>query len=343
MRRLVCLGCLVIGLSATRAAAQITVTAPSGGANAVASANDFATQVFQDPWDMNERTDFGWWLNSVDFPLNGFSTANFSGGLFSGTIAADPNLWLLETNLPNIPPIGKNGGVFPIDANVYRTVAIRIRTPADGQYMLFYWTTNTMYDPPGLQISNPVSTTPGWRIYFVDLPTLGLLSGSESWNGTKRSLRLDPAQDHAAAGGTIDIDWVRLVDHQPALFRNITWNGSGSVNIHLDNDQNAGNGTLGAVALGVSGGSHSLYVGALAPGNYFVAIQPAAGGNFAYSSGFYQVNAPATLDGHCAVRGGQRGRLRDDAPQRSVGHDEPVRHRPHDQPLERGYHDRSWC
>ncbi len=295
MRRIVCLGCLVIVLGATRAAAQISVTAPSGGANAVASANDFATQVLQDPWDMNERSDAGWWLNSVDFPLNGFSIANFSGGLFSGTIAADPNVWLLETNAPNLPPIGKNGSAFPINADLYRTVAIRMRTPADGQYMLFYWTTNTMYDPPGMQISNVVYTTPGWRIYFVDLATLGLLSGTEPWNGTKRSLRLDPAQDHAAAGGQIDIDWVRLVENQPALFRTVTWNGSASVNIHLDNDQNANNGTLGAVALGAQGNSYSLNVGALAPGNYYVAIQPAAGGSFSYSSGFYQVNAPATL------------------------------------------------
>ncbi len=136
-----------------------------------------------------------------------------------------PNVWLLETNFPNLPPIGKNGAAFPINANVYRIVAIRMRTPADGQYMLFYWTTNTMHDPPGLQVSNVVTTTPGWRIYFVDLATLGLLSGSEAWNGTKRSLRLDPAQDHAAAGGQIEIDWVRLVDNQPALFRNVTLDG----------------------------------------------------------------------------------------------------------------------
>ena len=79
------------------------MTAPSGGANVVASANDFATQVFQDPWDMNERSDFGWWLNSVDFPYAGFSTTSFGAGVFSGTISADPNLWLLETNLPNLP------------------------------------------------------------------------------------------------------------------------------------------------------------------------------------------------------------------------------------------------
>ena len=295
MSRVVCVCCLVIALGATRASAQINVTAPSGGADAVASANDFATQVFQDPWDMNQRSDLGWFLNSVDFPQHGFSSFTFSGGLFSGTIGADPNVWLLETNFPNLPPIGKNGAAFPINADVYRVVAIRMRTPADGQYMLFYWTTNTMHDPPGLQVSNVVTTTPGWRIYFVDLATLGLLSGSEAWNGTKRSLRLDPAQDHAAAGGQIEIDWVRLVDNQPALFRTVSWTGSGAVNIHLDNDQNSGNGTLGAVALGASGNSYSLNVGALAPGNYYVAIQPAGGGAFDYSTGFYQVNAPATL------------------------------------------------
>ena len=129
MRRVVCVCCLVIALSATRAAAQITVTAPSGGANAVASANDFATQVFQDPWDMNQRSDLGWWLNSVDYPQHGFSSFNFSGGLFSGTIAADPNVWLLETNFPNLSTVGKNGAAFPINADVYRVVAIRMRDP----------------------------------------------------------------------------------------------------------------------------------------------------------------------------------------------------------------------
>ncbi len=86
------------GLAAAPAAAQtITVTAPAGGANAVASANDYATTVLQDPWDMSQRTDVGWFVNSVDFPLAGFSSVNFANGVFSGTVSADPNIWLLET------------------------------------------------------------------------------------------------------------------------------------------------------------------------------------------------------------------------------------------------------
>jgi hypothetical protein len=296
MYRKVCLSCFVIVLYAASAAAQspISVTAPSGGANPVASANDFATQTFQDPWDMSQRSDPGWWINGVDYPYSGFSSVSFNGGVFTGTISSDPNIWMLETNAPNLPPIGKNGAAFPINANVYRIFAIRMRVPSDA-YMLFYWSTKTMYDAPGLNISSAVNTTAGWRIYFVDLAALGLLSGSEPWNGSKGSLRLDPAPDDAAAGSQVDIDWVRLVDNQPALFRTITWTGTGPVNIYLDNDQNSSNGNLGLVAQNVSGTSYSLNAGALAPGNYYVAIQRTSGGSIAYSSGFYQVNDPATL------------------------------------------------
>ena len=135
-----------------------------------------------------------------------------------------------------------------------------------------------------------VNTPAGCGIYIVDLTTLG------AWSGIKRSMRFDPAPDNAPAGSRIDIDWIRLVDLQPGLFRTITWTGSGTVDIYLDNDQNAGNGLLGAVATNFNGNSYSLNVGALAPGNYYVAVRrnnPVGG--FAYSSGFYQVNAPATI------------------------------------------------
>jgi hypothetical protein len=277
-------------LSAARASAQ-TVTAPSGGANVVASANDFATRTFQDPWDMNERTDVGWWLNSVDNPSHGFSGVSFAGGLFSGTVAADPNLWLLESNSPNLAPIGKNGSAFPLNASVYRVFSVRmcLTNPVAGSYFGFFSSTNTFYED-FTWLGGTVHTPAGCGIYIVDLTTLG------AWSGTKRSMRFDPAPDNAPAGSTIDIDWMRLVDLQPGLFRTITWTGSGTVDIYLDNDQNAGNGLLGALATNFNGNSYSLNVGALAPGNYYVAVRrnnPV--GSFAYSSGFYQVNAPATI------------------------------------------------
>ena len=156
-----------------------------------------------------------------------------------------------------------------------------------------------MFDAPGLQVSNAVTTSAGCRIYFVDLATLGLISGTEPWTGTKRSLRLDPAPDNEPIGGTVQIDWVRLVENQPSLLRNITWSGTGPVDIYLDNDNTTTNNpsqTLGLLAASVNGSSYSLNVGALQPGDYYVAIRPSGtNGNFSYSPGFYRVNAPATI------------------------------------------------
>ena len=46
----------------------------------------------------------------------------------------------------------------------------------------------------------------------------------------------------------------------------------------------------------MNGTSYSLNVGALQPGDYYVAIRPSGtNGNFSYSPGFYRVNAPATI------------------------------------------------
>jgi Bacterial Ig domain len=294
MKRILFLCALVIALTPGRTSAQITVTL--GGPGTVASANDFATSVLQDPWDMNERTDVGWWLNSVDMPFPGFSSATFVGGMFSGTVSADPNLWLLESGSPNLPAIGKNGNTYAINADLYQTVAVRMRLDEPG-YMLFLWSTHTMYESPGLQTSGPVYTTPGWRIYFVDLASLGLLAGTEGWNGTKRSLRLDPAPDNATPNSHIDIDWIRLVDNQPAHSRTVSWtNAGGNVDIYLDND-NDPNQTLGLVAQNVSGSTYQLNAGALPPGTYYVAIRRTGTNNaFTYSTTTYQVNAPATIN-----------------------------------------------
>jgi hypothetical protein len=307
MMRVLWLAGLLTLIGPVPALAQLTVTAPSGGANPVASANDFATRTFQDPMDMNERTDLGWWLNSVDQPLSGWSATTFSGGVFHGTVSADPNLWVLESNAPNLPAIGRNGSTYPIDANTYRIFAVRMRVQQPA-YALFLWSTNTIYDPPGLQTAGivpgtntvQVPTTAGWRIYFVDLAGLALINGTEPWNGVKRSLRFDPAPDNAPAGSVIDVDWIRLVDYQPALMRTITWTGAGGpVDIYLDDNASPTSNpdaTLGLVAAGVSGASYDLNAGALAPGRYYVAIRRAGTNDaFTYSSGYFEVNEAPTI------------------------------------------------
>ncbi len=293
--------CLVGLLVPTAVSAQGVTGITLQGPTSVSAANDFATNTFQDPWDMNERTDLGWWLNSLDSPRHGFASSSFGGGLFTGVVDGDPNtdpnVWLLESNTNNLARTGKNGSAFPINANVYRFFAMRMRVSQAGA-MNFLWSSQTIYDPPGLQPSQGVFTTAGWRIYILDLATMGV-AGFEGWSGIKRSLRLDPAPDNAS-GTSVEIDWVRLVDNQPSLFRTISWNNAGGlVDIYLDNDNSATsdpNQTLGLVAENVPGTSFALNVGALQPGNYYVAMRRSGTSNaFSYSSTFFQVNAPATI------------------------------------------------
>ena len=68
----VCLICVLVAWPRT-GLAQISVTAPSG-TNTVEAARDFATTAFQDPWDMSQRTDLGWFIHGVDQPRSGFSS-----------------------------------------------------------------------------------------------------------------------------------------------------------------------------------------------------------------------------------------------------------------------------
>ena len=100
-----------------------TQTITSIGAPAVKAADDFATQTFQDPWDMNQRTDLGWILNSVDGPVPGINSVSFAGGLFTGVTAnTDPSLFFLESGFPAgiSSPIGKIGTVYPSYASTSR-------------------------------------------------------------------------------------------------------------------------------------------------------------------------------------------------------------------------------
>ena len=96
--------------------------------------------------------------------------------------------------------------------------------------------------------------------------------------GTVKSLWMFPG-----GSGTISLDWARLVDVQPSLCRTITWTG-GTVDIYLDDNTNAADGNLGAIALTataggaspgcpvVTGTAYNYYAGALQPGTYHVVV-----------------------------------------------------------------------
>jgi hypothetical protein len=277
------------------ASAQITVTAPAAN-ETIRAADDYATLAFQDPWDMSQWTDLGWFTFGVDQPPSNLSNIAFTNGIFSATTSTTGNFWLLDPNVPGSTSIGKVGSVFPIDSTKYRRFLIRMNLsgaaltnpPTADQYSYFIW---NLYSGQGRSTAFPAYS--GQWIYSVDIPTLGTASGVPWSNAPVVSLRFDPLDK---SGINVSVDWARLVANDGTLLRTITWTGSGPVDIFLDNDTNFANGYAGQIATGVTGNSFQFYVGGLSAGTYYVAIRPTGSSSTpAYSAGAWTVNDIPTL------------------------------------------------
>ena len=296
---------VVLGMCTATAAAAQSVTAI--GASNVKAAQDFATQAFQDPWDMQQRTDLGAFLDGTDFPQPNWSGISFANGMFSAASSNnDPSVFLLDTGNPHAVRIGKNGSNFPIDANTYKVLALRMNVNHPTSVMQLFWNRDSIYDNSLTQLTPPAGSQ-GFRVYLMDLSQMtasGLGATSFQWGGTVRALRLDPTNQ---AGVQVDIDWARLVSIDPTLCRTITWSGAGTVNIYLIDA--ATNANLGPIALSAvansasagcapSGSGYNFYAGALAPGTYKVGVVT-AGLNLTsanISAGTWVVNDAPTLN-----------------------------------------------
>ncbi|MCM3881618.1 MAG: GPI anchored serine-threonine rich family protein [Vicinamibacterales bacterium] len=281
-------------------------TVTLGGSASVASAEDFAARTFQDPWDMNERTDFGWFLNGSDNPLPELSNVSFASGIFSATTAVSPNVFLLETGNPYAARLGKTGANYPIDADFYRFLAIRVNMSGPSQSVLT-WNRDNLWDLTDSS-SNIINLTAGWRTYLVDLQALGKQTGPISWGGLIRSLRFHPSYNTTL---NIQIDWIRLVNIDTNLCRKATWTGfSGAIDLYLDTDtttngnetvlakniSSAANGNSAGCLVSGSGAGYNFYAGALAPGSYQVLARAAGtSGAFTRPGTAYLVNATPTM------------------------------------------------
>ncbi|HEX6465176.1 MAG TPA: hypothetical protein VFZ98_12000, partial [Vicinamibacterales bacterium] len=300
----------VLGVSAAPAAAQYSGVSPTSNTTIqVKAADDFATRAFQDPWDMNQRTDVAWWTFGTDTAAGvNFVNPTVANGMFTGTMngSATATLFLLESGLLPTPgatgatPIGKTGQQYPINANAYTHLVYRMNSSEAGvsQYV---WSQNTIYE--GQTVAGTTNVVTGWRIYDVNLPALSVLAGPNvPWGGTLRSLQLLPnAASHTA---TIQINWARLVvDNDPTLKHNITWTGP-AADIYIDSDNDPTNGTLGRIAINATS-PYNFFVGALPAGRYYIAVHAPTPGevignsstasSFTYSTGSFVVNDIPTL------------------------------------------------
>ncbi len=283
--------------------AQITVTQPASSL-VFRGADDYATQTFQDPWDMKQWTDLGWYTFGTDQPLANLTNIAFSGGVFSATsTTSNPNFWLLDTYTPGSSALGKIGSLFPINSTKYRRLLLRLNLSGSGltvppacpaQCAQILWSNQTIFQPGGMSTSNAFLTYPGWWVYSIDLPTLGAAAGAAWTANPVDSLRIDPAN---LANVNINLGFARLVDSSDAtLNATIAWTGSGPVDIFLDSDTTFSNGYVGQIATGATGGSYQFYAGALPAGTYHVATRPTgSSATPAYAPGSWTVDDIPTL------------------------------------------------
>jgi len=276
---------LKIGTTATRTFTvnnppliQVTDPDESGG-------DDFATDVLQNPWDMNDPNDVVTSVNVIDNLTN-----KVFNGVFTATTsntAGDPEVYLLSTQ--------KTSQTSPvIDSTKYHrlTFDLQVDHPfdlANGSVARVFWgsaSSNTGGGTPyNVTTSKDIITWPGKNTYSVDLATLtaGVNGGLEPANATPwtqnaiRHLRIDPFELNEIV--TFHIDNVKLAADDATKNGSfvIRWAGSdadgdpSTVSLYYDTDRNPGSGLtpiVSGIALGL--GQYTWNTGSVPNGTYYI-------------------------------------------------------------------------
>jgi len=287
----------------TSSPAALAVTAPGPAGVVRPEMDEFATAVLGDPWDMNEITDLAYYRTE-----SGIANSSFANGVYSGQMThggGGERVTLLSAGAldHDAMRIGKIGYNFPINANHYRYLTLRLyRSNTQCNSGLVEWYANDTYTAAVMGVSNSflvssASCTAGWHTIVVDLATIGIQQGSKNWSGTIRELLIHPFAGAGVVGATLKLDWARLTAADPRTARpyTIQWTGNGSggpVTLYAShNNKTLDDGDV-VIATGQSanGGSHVFQTGVLAAGTYYIAASNNSG--TAWSSGALVINAP---------------------------------------------------
>lgn len=259
------------------------VTVPN---SPVAEGKDFATLTLRDSWDMSEFTDISQDLNA-DGNSDLLRNIQVQNGVFSAqsTPTNDAQFSVLFPGFYGTIQTGKVGSLYPIPAQTYHClyIATKVDSGAANQngpdQMQVFWSQDSRYNNGGVFGASPGvplypeagagAPTPNWKLYKIDLATIGTLFGA-SWNSypTWQGLRIDPTLQPNV---TFAVDWVRLTDCA-SNYTTITWSPQAGVsalwlqplgttrNIRVASDVNG------------SSGSYRLDTQGIAPGSYLVGL-----------------------------------------------------------------------
>jgi len=286
---------------------SIALTAPTTTVQ-VADGQEFATEVLDNRWDMNELRDIG---SDYNF-YNPYATIGEWNGEGDGS-GNPPYLYLINpgwlfvgiyTNYFHHYTGGTPFGPFnPVDASKYKNLSMRMHVDqayrdwiaiwwanaplvwANDNFLNFYdgyFTVSASYSP----ISLPWSSE--YRVYDVDLTTLNWNAERDStwspsphqigaaWGGKIYGLKISPTGSKALPRNAYTVfDWIRLYDPDTSPAVDISWNVSGytndgyySMQLWMDKDNTNFDGELYMDAL-TDDGNFNLKTASLPPGDYY--------------------------------------------------------------------------
>jgi hypothetical protein len=257
-------------ISIAPASAQ-QINRPRLSARSINEAPDFATEAFTNGWDFTEASD----LPNID-GLNtiGFSNVRVEGGKWKATGEPLANLRLLQSW--DSIPIGRDGALFPIDADRFTHISFRMRltgqTQAAGE-VTWYDCGKTVVECKG---GVGFLATEGWRTYNIALEN-DPAKGPVEWNGDIRGLILLPS----AKAADIEIDWIRLYEPTTSGIRVKSKDSRRDAQLIWDRDKDPTNNTTDNGNWGVVGtigrGALRFQTDGYPAGTYFLYTESPAG------------------------------------------------------------------
>ncbi len=189
-----------------------TLTSPSQDMK-IPEAKDYATQVLQDPWDMNNPEDINTELAAS--AQTKFKNISLKNGVWSGKLnkGSDKSgqFWLLFPGYSGSYATSKNGASNPIDTNTYNLLSFKMyfdifrwQKAQDGYLGLtVYWFFSTDLKSKLLQdkVFVPIHNKK-WGIYQIEVPKFA-----------KKPIGLRIEAAMTKGNSTIKIDWARLTSN----------------------------------------------------------------------------------------------------------------------------------
>jgi hypothetical protein len=299
---------------APRAAAQPQSLAITNSATDVTfdEADEYATLVWNDPWDMSQPLDVQQLDSGHAVYANYFNSYTpCVAGLWCGQVRSDagnPELYLLNAGYSGALHVGRDGNLRPINAGQYTRLTFRMyldSVPNGAVGWQLMWTKGTVADFCNSLCGQTVffQLFPGWNIYSVDLTAPPL--GGMPWSGNITGLRLDVGNANMQ-NRLVFLDWARLSGPNGDN-RQVQWTASdASGNLEIGLMSSDGTSTpyrtftvSGAnahpVVLSASSGGTFAFNGSLPPDDWRVDLTATSIGHSTTSTGRWRIQAVPTL------------------------------------------------